>query len=177
MAQPEFLAGFQAMLEYAPKHGGAAVALKLEDVLSGIGMRTLEVQGDAHVDGMAVLVIEGQVVGMTRLQGGGEQLGQQRVQRTAGNAYDAYATASGGSGDGDDGVMGAQGHGKATGGKRNTMQAATVYREQGTTMPYLIETFDKPHTQALRQALRDKHLDYLEENKALLLACGAKLDD
>ncbi|MBB5216635.1 YciI family protein [Parapusillimonas granuli] len=44
-------------------------------------------------------------------------------------------------------------------------------------MPYLIETFDKPHTQALRQALRDKHLDYLEENKALLLACGAKLDD
>jgi uncharacterized protein YciI len=44
-------------------------------------------------------------------------------------------------------------------------------------MPYLIETFDKPHTQALRQALRDKHLDYLEENKALLLACGAKLED
>jgi uncharacterized protein YciI len=45
------------------------------------------------------------------------------------------------------------------------------------TMPYLIETFDKPHTHALRQALRDKHLDYLEDNKALLLACGAKLDD
>ncbi len=44
-------------------------------------------------------------------------------------------------------------------------------------MPFLIETFDKPHTQALRQALRDKHLDYLEENKSLLLACGAKLDD
>jgi uncharacterized protein YciI len=44
-------------------------------------------------------------------------------------------------------------------------------------MPYLIETFDKPHTQALRQALRDKHLDYLEENKDLLLACGAKLED
>ncbi|HUH61289.1 MAG TPA: YciI family protein [Candidimonas sp.] len=44
-------------------------------------------------------------------------------------------------------------------------------------MPYLIETFDKPHTQALRQALRDKHLDYLEENKRLLLACGAKLED
>ncbi|RTZ43408.1 YciI family protein [Candidimonas sp. SYP-B2681] len=44
-------------------------------------------------------------------------------------------------------------------------------------MPYLIETFDKPHTQALRQALRDKHLDYLEENKKMLLACGAKLED
>src|SRR3546814_12920521 len=44
-------------------------------------------------------------------------------------------------------------------------------------MPYLSETFDKPHTQALRQALRDKHLDYLEDNKKLLLACGAKLED
>lgn len=44
-------------------------------------------------------------------------------------------------------------------------------------MPYLIETFDKPHSPALRQALRDKHLDYLEQNKDLLLACGAKLED
>ncbi|MYN12608.1 YciI family protein [Pusillimonas sp. TS35] len=44
-------------------------------------------------------------------------------------------------------------------------------------MPYLIETFDKPHSQALRQSVRDKHLDFLEENKALLLACGAKLED
>lgn len=44
-------------------------------------------------------------------------------------------------------------------------------------MPFLIETFDKPDTPALRQALRDKHLDFLEDNKALLLACGAKLED
>ncbi|MGB3289892.1 MAG: YciI family protein [Burkholderiaceae bacterium] len=44
-------------------------------------------------------------------------------------------------------------------------------------MPYLIETFDKPNTLALRQALRDKHLDFLKENKKLLLACGAKLED
>ena len=44
-------------------------------------------------------------------------------------------------------------------------------------MPYLIDTFDREHTQALRQALRDQHLDYLETNKSLLLACGAKLDD
>ncbi len=44
-------------------------------------------------------------------------------------------------------------------------------------MPYLIETYDKPHSAALRQAVRDKHLDFLEENKALLVACGAKLDD
>ncbi len=44
-------------------------------------------------------------------------------------------------------------------------------------MPYLIDTFDREHTQALRQALRDEHLDFLEANKALLLACGAKLDD
>ncbi|TEA70304.1 YciI family protein [Allopusillimonas ginsengisoli] len=44
-------------------------------------------------------------------------------------------------------------------------------------MPYLIETFDKPHSAALRQAVRDSHLDFLEENKGLLLACGAKLED
>lgn len=44
-------------------------------------------------------------------------------------------------------------------------------------MPYMIDTYDKEHMHALRQALRDKHLDYLDENRALLLACGAKLED
>lgn len=44
-------------------------------------------------------------------------------------------------------------------------------------MPYLIETFDKPNSAALRQSVRDKHLEFLDEKKALLLACGAKLDD
>jgi len=44
-------------------------------------------------------------------------------------------------------------------------------------MPYLIETFDKPDTAELRQQLRPAHLDFLERNKALLLACGAKLQE
>jgi len=44
-------------------------------------------------------------------------------------------------------------------------------------MPYFIETFDKPGSQALRQALRDEHLEYLKEKPELLLACGAKLED
>ncbi|SOZ38679.1 YciI family protein [Cupriavidus neocaledonicus] len=44
-------------------------------------------------------------------------------------------------------------------------------------MPYLIETLDKPDHQHVRQATRASHLDYLEANKALLLACGAKLND
>lgn len=44
-------------------------------------------------------------------------------------------------------------------------------------MPYIIETFDKPDHQAVRQAHRPAHLDYLAANKALLLACGAKLHD
>lgn len=44
-------------------------------------------------------------------------------------------------------------------------------------MPYLIETVDKPDHQHVRQATRASHLDYLEANKALLLACGAKLND
>ncbi len=44
-------------------------------------------------------------------------------------------------------------------------------------MPYIIETFDKPNHQPVRQAHRPAHLDFLEANKALLLACGAKLND
>ena len=44
-------------------------------------------------------------------------------------------------------------------------------------MPYLIETLDKPGHQQLRRDTRDEHLRYLEANKALLLACGAKLAD
>ncbi|AGW94221.1 MULTISPECIES: YciI family protein [Cupriavidus] len=44
-------------------------------------------------------------------------------------------------------------------------------------MPYLIETVDKPAHQHVRQATRASHLEYLEANKALLLACGAKLND
>ena len=44
-------------------------------------------------------------------------------------------------------------------------------------MPYMIETWDKPDHGALRLDLRPAHLDYLERHKALLLACGAKLDE
>ncbi|MGO4332523.1 YciI family protein [Cupriavidus sp. 2TAF22] len=44
-------------------------------------------------------------------------------------------------------------------------------------MPFLIETWDKPAHQHVRQANRASHLGYLEANKALLLACGAKLND
>ncbi|GAA5232998.1 YciI family protein [Verticiella sediminum] len=44
-------------------------------------------------------------------------------------------------------------------------------------MPYLIETFDKPGTLALRQATRTAHLAYLDAHEHLLLACGAKLQD
>lgn len=44
-------------------------------------------------------------------------------------------------------------------------------------MPYLIETFDKPAHLPLRLATRDAHLRFLDEHKARLLACGAKLAD
>lgn len=44
-------------------------------------------------------------------------------------------------------------------------------------MPYLIETFDKPGAQALRQANRDEHLAFLADEARLLLACGAKLSE
>lgn len=44
-------------------------------------------------------------------------------------------------------------------------------------MPFIIETFDKPQHQKLRQAARAAHLAFLNEHKHLLLACGAKLAD
>lgn len=44
-------------------------------------------------------------------------------------------------------------------------------------MPYIIETFDKPDHQAVRQAHRPAHLEFLERNAQLLLVCGAKLQD
>lgn len=44
-------------------------------------------------------------------------------------------------------------------------------------MPFMVETYDKPGCAELRSQLRPAHLDYLEANKALLLACGAKLSD
>ncbi|GAA6121745.1 YciI family protein [Acidovorax sp. FG27] len=44
-------------------------------------------------------------------------------------------------------------------------------------MPYIIETFDKPGHQPVRQAHRAAHLEFLDQHKELLLACGAKLDD
>ncbi len=44
-------------------------------------------------------------------------------------------------------------------------------------MPYIIETFDKPNSLAMRKENRDAHLQFLDENKAALIACGAKLND
>lgn len=44
-------------------------------------------------------------------------------------------------------------------------------------MPFIIETFDKPNHQSVRQAHRPAHLVFLEQHKRLLLACGAKLAD
>ncbi|RAS20633.1 YciI family protein [Paraburkholderia bryophila] len=44
-------------------------------------------------------------------------------------------------------------------------------------MPYIIETFDRPGHAHVRVRERETHLAFLEQNKALLLACGAKLND
>ncbi|KCV61959.1 MULTISPECIES: YciI family protein [Bordetella] len=44
-------------------------------------------------------------------------------------------------------------------------------------MPYIIETFDKPGSLDVRQQHRNAHLQFLDQHKHLLLACGAKLDD
>ncbi|MCZ2497964.1 YciI family protein [Xylophilus sp. Kf1] len=44
-------------------------------------------------------------------------------------------------------------------------------------MAFIIETFDKPGHADLRSSNRDRHLEYLDTHKALLIACGAKLND
>jgi len=44
-------------------------------------------------------------------------------------------------------------------------------------VPYFIETFDSPDRGHIRANHYQEHLDFLAENAALLLACGAKLDD
>lgn len=44
-------------------------------------------------------------------------------------------------------------------------------------MPFIIETWDKPGHQQVRQAHRPAHLEFLEQHKHLLLSCGAKLKD
>jgi uncharacterized protein YciI len=44
-------------------------------------------------------------------------------------------------------------------------------------MPYLIETWDKPDHQPVRQQARADHLRYLEAIAPQLIACGAKLHD
>lgn len=44
-------------------------------------------------------------------------------------------------------------------------------------MAFMIETFDKPGHADLRAKTRDEHLAFLDRHKALLLACGAKLND
>ncbi|MFC7405862.1 YciI family protein [Georgenia alba] len=44
-------------------------------------------------------------------------------------------------------------------------------------MPYLVETFDKPASGALREQLRPEHLNFLDAHRHILLACGAKLSD
>ena len=44
-------------------------------------------------------------------------------------------------------------------------------------MPFIIETWDKLEHQHLRRNTRAEHLAFLESRKAMLLACGAKLND
>lgn len=44
-------------------------------------------------------------------------------------------------------------------------------------MPFIIETWDKPGHAHVRTRERDEHLAFLDANKALLLSCGAKLND
>jgi uncharacterized protein len=44
-------------------------------------------------------------------------------------------------------------------------------------MPYIIETWDKPDSKAIRAAMRPAHLKFLAVHREKLIFCGAKLHD
>lgn len=44
-------------------------------------------------------------------------------------------------------------------------------------MPYVVETWDKPDSLALRLSVRPQHIAFLEANTRRLLGAGAKLSD
>ncbi len=44
-------------------------------------------------------------------------------------------------------------------------------------MPYVVLTKDKPNSLDLRNKVRGEHLEYLDANKAALLAAGAMIED
>ena len=102
-AQALVAAGGQAAVEHAAQHGGTAVALQLQHVLAGIGMRGAEVQRDAFVEQLAVHRFERQVVRVARREVALEQFAHQSGQIRTGNAHDADAAPSWCGGDGGDG--------------------------------------------------------------------------
>src|SRR5690606_9826656 len=111
MAQAVFAAGFQTAFEQTTHDGGAAMALKLEDVFTGVGVWPLEEQDNACIYGLAVGIFKRQVMCVPWGKRCAEQALHNGCQVGPGKAYDANAAAPGGGGDGSDGLMRGSGHG------------------------------------------------------------------
>src|SRR5690606_19166771 len=112
MTYAQVFAGLKTACQQTAQDSGAAVPLQLKHIFARVGVRPLEVQHDAGIDGIALLVVEGQIVCVSGLDRRVEQAADQCVQIACGNAHDTDAAASGRGGDGNNGITGMQCHKK-----------------------------------------------------------------
>ncbi|MCY1434585.1 hypothetical protein D9M71_506490 [compost metagenome] len=99
-------AELQAALQEHVHHHRAAVALQLQHVLAGEGVRAGEVQQQSLVDHLAVVGVEGAVMRMSRCRLAATQGDADDAGARAGDADDADAATTLGGGDGGDGFTG-----------------------------------------------------------------------
>ena len=81
------------------------MALQLQHVFTGVGVRPWKPQGQTVVDGLALVVLKRQITGLARLQGPAEQGLHKRRQALARHPHNAHRTTTGGGGNGNDGVV------------------------------------------------------------------------
>jgi hypothetical protein len=102
---------FDATLQQLLQHHRTAVDLQFDHVLTGVACGCAEVQGDAVVDGVAIVGPEAGVVCVSRLQAKtAHHLGDRACSR-AGQAHDTDAAGAGRSSNGNDSVPASRTHG------------------------------------------------------------------
>lgn len=102
-AQADAVAGPQAARQQQLHHHRAAVALQLEHILAGVGMRRRKPQRDAPINGRAIGVEKGEVGCLARRQEAPAHGLHHGAHIRAGHPHDADAAAPGRRGDRRDG--------------------------------------------------------------------------
>ena len=97
-------AEFERPVQQALQYEGAAMGLKFEHILPGVGMRTGEVQQDSAIDDVALSVAEIRQRRVTRLWQAAGQLPGDVLNPRSGQADDAQAAAARRCGNGANGV-------------------------------------------------------------------------